>query len=45
MTTSKRRRESNWKSRKMNPQPHGKITSLHDLANGASPEGKSDTTP
>ncbi|WP_167747142.1 DUF6254 family protein [Cohnella luojiensis] len=42
MPTSKRRRESTWKSRKQNPQPHGKISSLHELANEASPEGKSD---
>ena len=33
MTRSKRRRESAWKSRKQQSQIHGKITSLHDLAN------------
>jgi len=44
MPTSKRRRESVWKSRKQNPQPHGKITSLHDLANAASSEDKSNPT-
>ncbi|MFC4597913.1 DUF6254 family protein [Cohnella hongkongensis] len=32
MTTSKRRRESAWKSRKQNQHPHGKISSLHELA-------------
>ncbi|WP_274649692.1 DUF6254 family protein [Paenibacillus humicola] len=32
MTTSQRRRESAWKSRKQNPQPHGKIKSLAELS-------------
>ncbi|QJD82584.1 DUF6254 family protein [Cohnella herbarum] len=44
MPTSKRRRESTWKSRKQNQQPHGKITSLHELANETNPEGKTDPT-
>lgn len=32
MTTSKRRRENAWKMRKQTQQPHGKISSLHKLA-------------
>ncbi|MBN2983875.1 MULTISPECIES: DUF6254 family protein [Cohnella] len=32
MTSSKRRKESAWKSRKQAQHPHGPITSLHDLA-------------
>ncbi|WP_233566568.1 DUF6254 family protein [Cohnella endophytica] len=42
MPPSKRRRESTWKSRKQNPQPHGKITSLHELANESGSVGKAD---
>lgn len=34
MSTSKRRRENAWKQRKQSQQPHGKITSLHKLADG-----------
>jgi len=44
MPTSKRRRESAWKSRKQSHQPHGKVPSLHGLANDADPEGKPDPT-
>ncbi|WP_256757503.1 DUF6254 family protein [Cohnella sp. WQ 127256] len=44
MPTSKRRRESAWKNRKHNPQPHGKITSLHDLANDSNSASKADPT-
>ncbi|GGF98296.1 DUF6254 family protein [Paenibacillus abyssi] len=32
MSTSKRREESAWKSRKQNQQPHGKVKSLHELS-------------
>ncbi|MCC3373145.1 DUF6254 family protein [Cohnella sp. REN36] len=40
MTTSKRRRESAWKSRKQQAQhPHDKGPSLHELAHNA---GQSD---
>jgi hypothetical protein len=42
MTSSKRRRENGWKSRKQAQNPHGKIPSLHGLANDADPEGKPD---
>ncbi|WP_186438271.1 DUF6254 family protein [Cohnella terricola] len=42
MTTSKRRRESAWKSRKQNRQPHGKISSLHELANDSNPGNNTD---
>ncbi|WP_170211430.1 DUF6254 family protein [Cohnella abietis] len=42
MPPSKRRRESTWKSRKQNQQPHGKITSLNELANEAPSEGTTD---
>lgn len=44
MTTSKRRRESAWKARKQAQHPHGKVPSLHGLANDADPEGKLDPT-
>ncbi|MFC5700071.1 DUF6254 family protein [Cohnella faecalis] len=40
MTTSKRRRESAWKSRKQNQRPHGKVPSLNGLSNDADSEGK-----
>ncbi|MFB9275076.1 DUF6254 family protein [Cohnella cellulosilytica] len=42
MTTSKRRRESNWKSRKQNQHPHGKISSLHKLSGAADTDSKDD---
>ncbi|MFD0670219.1 DUF6254 family protein [Cohnella sp. GCM10027633] len=42
MAPSKRRRESAWKSRKQQSQIHGKVPSLHGLANDADPEGKPD---
>ncbi|WP_232243314.1 DUF6254 family protein [Paenibacillus sp. GSMTC-2017] len=32
MSTSKRRRESAFKSRKQNQQPHGKVKSLEELS-------------
>lgn len=32
MTSSKGRRESAWKSRKQNPQPHGEVKSLAELS-------------
>ncbi|RED60261.1 DUF6254 family protein [Cohnella lupini] len=44
MPASKRRRESTWKSRKQNQQPHGKIPSLHELANEPNPESNTDNT-
>ncbi|MEF3311083.1 DUF6254 family protein [Paenibacillus sp. GYB004] len=37
MSTSKRRKENAWKMRKQNQQPHGKITSLKELADQTSP--------
>ncbi|MFC5403645.1 DUF6254 family protein [Cohnella soli] len=44
MPPSKRRRESAWKSRKQNQHPHGKITSLHELANESSPDAKPESS-
>ncbi|MFC5467585.1 DUF6254 family protein [Cohnella suwonensis] len=44
MPPSKRRRESAWKSRKQNQHPHGRISSLHELANEPSPDAQSDRT-
>ncbi|MEI7025185.1 DUF6254 family protein [Paenibacillus sp. y28] len=32
MSHAKRREESAWKSRKQNQKPHGKVKSLHELA-------------
>ncbi|SIR39489.1 MULTISPECIES: DUF6254 family protein [unclassified Paenibacillus] len=48
MSTAKSRRESNWKQRKQNQQPHGKIKSLEEYADelGVSPaEGVSSSQP
>lgn len=44
MSTSKRRRESVWKSRKQNPQPHGKISSLRELSAETTNEDRPDST-
>ncbi|WP_245954442.1 DUF6254 family protein [Paenibacillus flagellatus] len=35
MTTSKRRKESAWKSRKQNQKPHGHVSSLKELSEQA----------
>ncbi|XID94468.1 DUF6254 family protein [Paenibacillaceae bacterium WGS1546] len=43
MSTSQRRRESAWKSRKQNRQPHGKISSLRELANETKPDGPTES--
>ncbi|WP_236342814.1 DUF6254 family protein [Paenibacillus plantiphilus] len=36
MTTSQRRRESAWKSRKQNHKPHGEVKSLSELSDESS---------
>ncbi|MBW7474581.1 hypothetical protein K0T92_07470 [Paenibacillus oenotherae] len=36
MTSSQRRRESAWKSRKQNQKPHGEIKSLAELSDESS---------
>lgn len=43
MTTSQRRRESAWKSRKQNQKPHGEVKSLAELAD-ESPSGAAENS-